>query len=418
MTRRRLKLSELQSPARYAFVGGPFGSKLTTRDYVEQGVPVIRGVNLSGDARFNDGGYVYVSAEKARELESNMATRGDVVFTQRGTLGDVGIIPANAIHDRYVISQSQMKLSVDPCRADAAYVYYLFRSPAVISTILNSALSSGVPHINLTMLREFEVEVPDVAVQKRIASVLAAYDDLIENNTKRIGVLEEMARVLYRETFSCDEGTCESLLVSSLIERGVLEVGDGYRAKNTELGNPGIPFARAGDINGGFLFDEADRILDMNVPRAGRKVSEPGDIVFTSKGTVGRFAWVRETTQRFVYSPQLCFWRVLRPELLSARYVYRWMQTRAFLDQVDQVKGTTDMADYVSLSNQKRMRVTIPPIDRQRRYDELAGPIDELVGNLTDRTQRLRAARDLLLPKLLSGELSVDRIPDPAEVAP
>jgi len=109
---------------------------------------------------------------------------------------------------------------------------------------------------------------------------------------------------------------------------------------------------------------------------------------------------------------------VLRPELLSARYVYRWMQTRAFLDQVDQVKGTTDMADYVSLSNQRRMRVTIPPIDRQRRYDELAGPIDELVGNLTDRTQRLRAARDLLLPKLLSGELSVDRIPDPAEVAP
>lgn len=340
----------------------------------------------------------------------------DIVFSYEATLHRYAVIPSG-FHG--CLGRRMALVRPDPSRVNPRWLYYAFLSPRWRSLMeANTLHGATVNRIPIAKFPTFKVWVSDRRSQDRVAAVLTAYDDLIENNTKRIGVLGDMARVLYRETFSCDEGTCESVLVSSLIERGVLEVGDGYRAKNTELGTPGIPFARAGDINGGFLFDEADRILDENVPRAGRKVSEPGDIVFTSKGTVGRFAWVRETTQRFVYSPQLCFWRVLRPELLSARYVYRWMQTRAFLDQVDQVKGTTDMADYVSLSNQKRMRVTVPPIDRQRRYDELAGPIDELVGNLTDRTQRLRAARDLLLPKLLSGELSVDRIPDPAEVAP
>lgn len=393
-------------------------------DCVNRTAPVVEGPTPYRMIRTTNvrGGFVdtsevrYVTEETyARWTRRLVPRRGDVILTREAPLGEVGKLRTD---ENIFLGQRLYHFRVDPRRGDTDFVLYALLAQDLQGQIRSLGSGATVEHMRLPDIEKLELDAPEVAIQRRIGSVLAAYDDLVENNTRRIGLLEEMARVLFRETFSRDEGVGESLRVSELIERGVLEVNDGYRAKNTELGTPGIPFARAGDINGGFLFDEADRLLDENVSRAGRKVSAPGDIVFTSKGTVGRFAWVRETTQRFVYSPQLCFWRVLRPEFLSARYLYRWMQTRAFLDQVDQVKGTTDMADYVSLSNQRRMRVTIPPIDRQHRYDELAGPIDELVGNLTDRTQRLRAARDLLLPKLLSGELSVGRIPDPAEAAP
>src|SRR5262245_19940507 len=96
---------------------------------------------------------------------------------------------------------------------------------------------------------------------------------------------------------------------SELIRKGALDIGDGYRAKNSEMGPSGLPFARAGNVNNGFQFDEADILSEESVKLAGDKVSRNGDITFTSKGTFGRFAFVRKDTPRFVYSPQLCYWR-------------------------------------------------------------------------------------------------------------
>ena len=97
--------------------------------------------------------------------------------------------------------------------------------------------------------------------------------------------------------------------VSVLIKAAALEIGDGCRAKNNEFAPSGLPFARAGNIKDDFQFAEADRFPEENLERIGNKISEPGDVVFTSKGTVGRFACVREDIPQFVYSPQLFFWR-------------------------------------------------------------------------------------------------------------
>ena len=83
----RVKVESVKADVRYSLVGGPFGSELTTRDYVEQGVPVIRGSNLPDDRSFNDADFVFVREEKADQLIANNAYPGDVIFTQRGTLG-------------------------------------------------------------------------------------------------------------------------------------------------------------------------------------------------------------------------------------------------------------------------------------------------------------------------------------------
>ena len=120
----RVKVNSIKAAQRYSLVGGPFGSELTTRDYVEEGVPVIRGVNLPEDRLFNDDEFVYVREEKAEQLIANNAYPGDVVFTQRGTLGQVGLIPTESRFPRYVISQSQMKLTVNSEKTEAHFVYY------------------------------------------------------------------------------------------------------------------------------------------------------------------------------------------------------------------------------------------------------------------------------------------------------
>src|SRR2546430_155846 len=101
---RTLPLDSARAQVPYAFVGGPFGSNLTTRDYVDEGIPVIRGNNLPDDSTFRDDDFVFVSEKKADDLRSNTAYPGDLIFTQRGTLGQVGLIPREARFQRYIIS--------------------------------------------------------------------------------------------------------------------------------------------------------------------------------------------------------------------------------------------------------------------------------------------------------------------------
>jgi type I restriction enzyme S subunit len=167
--------------------------------------------------------------------------------------------------------------------------------------------------------------------------------------------------------------------VADLIAVGKLLVGDGYRAKNEELGLSGLPFARAGNIDGGFHFRDADHFPEENLSRVGNKISQPGDVVFTSKGTVGRFAFVREDTPRFVYSPQLCFWRSLDPGSIQPRFLYYWMFSREFFLQYKGVAGQTDMAEYVSLTDQRHMQVTLPPPDEQRAIAQVLGTLDDKI---------------------------------------
>ena len=184
--------------------------------------------------------------------------------------------------------------------------------------------------------------------------------------------------------------------VSDLLDSKSLAIGDGYRAKNSELSNTGLPFARAGNINEGFDFTDADYFPAEDISKIGEKISRVGDIVFTSKGTVGRFAYVDESTPQFVYSPQLCYWRSQDKRLIHPRFLFYWMQGREFYSQVDAVKGQTDMADYVSLSDQRQMKITLPPLPEQQAIAEVLSSLDDKIDLLHRQNKTLEALAETL----------------------
>ena len=165
--------------------------------------------------------------------------------------------------------------------------------------------------------------------------------------------------------------------VKDLIERGDLLVSDGYRAKSDQFLPNGIPFGRIPNVVGGFSFNGAD-LLPRHIVEP-IKISKQGDVVFTSKGTVGRFALVRKDTPEFVYSPQLCFWRSLNKEIIDPNWLYYWMHSKEFFVQYKSVAGQTDMAEYVSLKDQRRMGITLPAISEQTRVAGILGAFDEKI---------------------------------------
>jgi len=193
---RVLTVQELQSNVPNATAAGPFGSKLGRKDYVSEGVPVIRGGNLRVGGGFIDGDFVYVTVEKAETLRSSMARAGDVVVTQRGTLGQSALIPPNAKFDEYVVSQSQMKLTCNQDLVLPIVIYMQLALPEGIQRVLNMATGAGVPHINLGMFREMDMVVPPVSLQHKYFEHVAPYLELAKNLREQNVVLRHARDLL------------------------------------------------------------------------------------------------------------------------------------------------------------------------------------------------------------------------------
>lgn len=141
--------------------------------------------------------------------------------------------------------------------------------------------------------------------------------------------------------------------------------------------------------DGKVLFGQASRINDVAVKRIRKGFGAPGDVLFSHKGTVGKLARVPMDAPPFVCSPQTTLWRVTDESRLRRDWLYAYMRSRTFIEQWWARKGETDMADYVSLTAQRQLRVVIPPIQVQARIAEPLTAIDDLIENNRRRVEVL-----------------------------
>src|ERR1700730_10712497 len=172
--------------------------------------------------------------------------------------------------------------------------------------------------------------------------------------------------------------------VQQLQDIGVLLVEDGnhgeYRPRHDEFDTSGVCFIRAADMNGGqILFRTASRINAVALSRIRKGVGQPGDILLSHKGTVGKLALAPFDCEPFVCSPQTTFWRVQDPSRLDRRFLYFFMQSRAFREQLNSIKGETDMADYASLTAQRRFRIPILDLHVQKAIASVLGSLDDKI---------------------------------------
>lgn len=185
-----------------------------------------------------------------------------------------------------------------------------------------------------------------------------------------------------------------SYSVAELQNDGVLLVEDGnhgeYRPRPSEFGSTGTAFIRAADLSDGQVrFEVAGHINQSALNRIRKGIGRPGDILFSHKGTVGKIAQVPPDAPPFVCSPQTTFWRVLDDSRLHRDYLYAFMRSRRFIDQWWARKGETDMADYVSLTAQRQLRITVPPLRMQSAIAVPLTALDRLLKNNRRRIEVL-----------------------------
>ena len=414
----RKQLVDIAAKKRWALNGGPFGSKLSRKHYSESGVPVIRGTNLPENSHFSYDDFVYVSEEKADELRANNAHPGDLIFTQRGTIGQVGLIPVDSPIPRFVISQSQMKLTVDPEQADALFLYYFFSAADTVQKIQNLAFAAGVPHINLDILRKFETPLPPLPVQRRIAGILSAYDELIENSQRRIKILESMARALYREWFVHFRFPGHESVPRVPSPLG--EIPQGWEVKTlgdiSSYINRGIAplYDEEGDsvvINQKCVRDQ--RLNLAPARRQSKVIPRPKQVCFgdvlinsTGVGTLGRVAQVYENLENYTVDTHVTIARAAHDADIDFYGCCLLSLQEAFERLGIGATGQTELG-RAAISD---VEVVVPPASLQRHFGEAAQGMRLASMTHGRQIQNLRRTRDLLLPRLLSGQIDVEAI--------
>ncbi len=316
-------------------------------------------------------------------------------------LGAVARLPRD--HPPGRLTQDTVKLEPKGTDVPLDYLYWLLRTPQYRSYCRSHATGTT----NLGLAREDFLAFPapePKPMQFRIVETLGTLDDKIDLNRRMNETVEAIARALFKSwVMGIDPVHAK---VADLIRGRILEIGDGYRAKNSELGETGLPFIRAGNLNDGFDTAGADLLREESVAKAGSKVSRVGDVAFTSKGTIGRFARVAQHTEPFIHSPQVCYWRALDPARLHPVILYCWMQSDDLKAQISAVAGQTDMAPYVSLQDQRQMSIPIFPPSQHAVASRIEPLLARQASNVVE-TKTLAALRNALLPKLISGELRV-----------
>jgi type I restriction enzyme S subunit len=168
--------------------------------------------------------------------------------------------------------------------------------------------------------------------------------------------------------------------IGELAQQGTLEFGDGYRTKRSEHGASGYRIVRVADIRDGLIQLDGPDFVSRDLARSiGGKAGLPGDILLTTKGTVGRVAIVPEIREDIVYSPQLCYFRVRDAEAIDPRYLSLWFSSEEFVHQASHRMNNTDMAAYINLADIRSLELRLPEISEQRAIAEVLGALDDKI---------------------------------------
>jgi type I restriction enzyme S subunit len=399
------------------------GSGATPRggknSYKSAGITLIRSLNVY-DFEFSLDGLAYIDEKQAEGLANVTVKPNDILLNITGaSVARCCMVPNEMLPAR--VNQHVALVRVDPTLADAHYVMYCLISPYYKNHLLTLAQGGATREaLTKTTIEDFEIPYPPLDTQHKIAAILSAYDDLIENNTRRIAALEAAARALYREWFvefrfpgheSVEWVESELGWIPAgweWVELGDLVVSprDSVHPNDVEPTTPYVGLAHIPQKSIAlYQWGEAGETVSTKL------VFKKGDILF---------AKIRPYLHKVAVAPLngVCSSDtiIIRPRHPG---IYGLVLQTVFSEEFVGHADTTSQGTNMPRANWDvlvQYPIPRPPNGLLNHFNNLVQDSIELIGNMIFRNRALRNARDQLLPRLISGELSVENVPLPDEL--
>ncbi|MCH8485764.1 MAG: restriction endonuclease subunit S [Candidatus Cyclonatronum sp.] len=365
---------------------GPFGSQLHQHDYKSEGIPVVMPKDIIND-RIETGSIARINDDDADRLRKHKLNIGDLVLPRRGDINKRAICkPEN---EGWLCGTGCLKIRLNDEIVDPNYLYYYFTLSQVVKSILNKAIGSTMLNLSGAILSSTELVYPPLPTQRNIASILSAYDDLIENNMKRIKLLEEKAFLRYKQIVREEKFQLKAF-------NKVADYINGYPFKPKDWKEEGLPIIKIKELKGG-VQNNTPRNDGENVPE--KYLIENKDILFAWSASIGAYLWASGKA-------------ILNQHIFNVKPFDKELHNWLYFSLLERIP------DFINLSNGATMQhikksalgmvfLPIPPKKVCEEFQKETEPILNLIVNLNQQNTKLREARDILLPKLMNGQIEV-----------
>ena len=386
---------------------GPFGSQLHQSDYTEDGTPVVMPKDLIG-GKISEQSIARVGAEHVQRLQRHIIRNGDILYSRRGDVGRCAF--ATERETGWLCGTGCLRVTVNPRVADNKFVFYQLQQSSTIGWVEKHAVGATMLNLNTTILSNIPVFLPPIETQRRIADIVSAYDDLIENNRKQIKLLEEAAQRLYKEWFvdlrfpghehtKIVDGVPEGWERAHLSD--IADINANNIPKNYCFNY--IEYTDLSAVQNGIIREKTRYALN-EAPGRAKRMANDGDIIWGMvRPNLKSFALVLHPTETDVFSTGFC---VLSAKKVPFTYLYYAVTTESFIKYL---VNCTNGAAYPAVKpiHFSEAEIILPHEKILKRFNIVVEPMLRKREKLLLIINQASQARDRLLPKLMSGEVEV-----------
>jgi type I restriction enzyme S subunit len=415
----RIRVGELVATDEAELKTGPFGTQLKASDYTEHGTPVINVRNI-GFGEIRPDKLEFISPTTRDRLSSHVLRTGDIVFGRKGAVERHVFIRIE--QNGWFQGSDCLRLRFASQRVEPQFASYFFLTAEHQRWMMNQCSHGAtMASLNQEILERIELPLPPLPVQRRIAGILSAYDELIENSQRRIKILESMARALYREWFVHFRFPGHESVPR--VPSSLGEIPKGWEVKtiaelcesvtygftaSASREEVGPRFLRITDIVPATIDWAGVPFCEIPENKTPRYLLNHGDIVVARTGaTTGYAKRLNKLHPDTVFASYLV--RVRAKPGISNRMLGIVMESDEYKQYIQTNIGgaAQPQANAVVLTS---MRLAVSPSSIGEEFDRLVAPLIDEAELLAVRIQNLRRTRDLLLPRLLSGQIDAEAI--------
>lgn len=383
---------------------GPFGSQLHKEDYVAVGTPIVTVEHL-GNRVFTEQNLPRVSDSDKERLNKYVLKEGDVVFSRVGSVDRCSYV--DAAHDGWMFSGRCLRVRPNE-QLDALYLYYYFCLEETKKHVRNIAVGATMPSINTRLLGEVPIMFPSIIQQKRIAQLLSAIDDQIENNCKINDNLQQQVQTLFADWLSAYSKSATEVALGDVCTK----VTDGSHFSPKDDPTSSIPMLSVKDMRE-FDFDltSCKHICEDDYEKmvANDCVPQVNDILVAKDGSYLKEIFICNEQRKLAILSSIAIFRpnvtVIHPEILLA-----FLKSPRVLREVRDNYVSGSALPRIVLKDFKKLTFALPNMNAQNLIAPLFASIREQIAVNVAENKYMAQLRDALLPKLMSGELSADNI--------
>ena len=386
----------------YSIVDGPFGTQLHNDEYVDEGVPVIRIVNLNYNGRFDPEKLVFITEEKYQSLKRSSVEEGDLIIAKTGaTIGKVGVFEG---YEKGIIASSCLKVSLNNNISPDFFKYYLI-SDYCQKQIMLSSSGSTRDTINMDQISNLQLVLPqNIITQQQIAKI----DETITKNQQLLELLEEKRVALFNQKIIDIE--YESIKLKDVLKIGGYIRGPfGSSLKRDELKYEGIPvYEQQHAIHNSRdfrYFIDRDKFKELI-----RFKTYPNDLIISCSGTVGKISIISDDDPIGIISQALLILRIDDKKILPKFLSYFLSSHKGHDYLVSESNGTAQ----VNISQKdiiNKIPIKLPPMDTQKEIvDELEHlnlRFNKIINKVNENINLLEEYKTSLIHHVVTGKIDI-----------